>query len=163
MSKTVRGRVQAVSLKPKKDYYGICIDDEWYNGSGDLKQNLKEAEVELEVKENTEDFIDIENYDIIEEDSEDDEQGRGSNPANGERESSNSRSKTSSSTSMSERQASIQANSMTKTAAEIVAEHGDVHDGEFIEEVSSVAHGLNEISSSIREENLEWTQQRNAT
>lgn len=156
MSKTVKGSVQAVSLKPKKDYYGVCIDDEWYNGSGDLEQNLEEAEVELEVKENSEDFIDIENYDIIEEDSEDDEQGRGSNPANGERESSNSQSKTSSNnTSMSERQASIQAQSMTKTAAEIVAEHGDVGDGEFIEEVSTVAHGLNEISSDIKEENLE--------
>ena len=39
--------------------------------------------------------------------------------------------------------------------AEIVAEHREVDDGEFIEEVSKVAHGLNEISSSIREENLE--------
>jgi len=154
MSKRVKGRVQAVSLKPKKDYYGICIDDTWYNGNGDLKENIKEAEVKLEVKENSEDFIDIKNYDILEEDSQDAQRRDNSNAGSGGE--SNSSPKTSSTTtSMSERQASIQANSMTKTAAEIIAEHGDVDDGEFIEEVSTLAHGLNEISSDIREENLE--------
>jgi len=153
MSKTVKGRVQAVSLKPKKDYYGIYIDDTWYNGSGDLEENIEEAEVKLEVKENSEDFIDIKNYDVLEEDSQDAQRREPSNAGSGGE--SNSGPKTSSTTTMSERQASIQANSMTKTAAEIVAEHGDVDDGEFIEEVSKVAHGLNEISSDIREENLE--------
>jgi len=154
MSKTVKGRVQAVSLKPKKDYYGICIDDTWYNGSGDLKENIEEAEVKLEVKKNSENFIDIKNYDILEEDSQDAQRRDNSNAGSGGE--SNSGPKTSSTTtSMSERQASIQANSMTKTAAEIVAEHGDVDDGEFIKEVSTLAHGLNEISSDIREENLE--------
>lgn len=156
MSKTVKGRVQAVSLKPKKDYYGICIDDNWYNGSGDLQQNVEEAEVELTVKENTGFFIDIEEINIIEEDSEDDAQSRGSEPVSqGEREKSDDRTKTSSNTPMSERQAAIQANSMTKTAAEIVAEHEDVSDGEYIDKVSTLANGLNQISSNIREENLE--------
>jgi len=154
MSKTVKGRVQAVSLKPKKDYYGICIDDKWYNGSGDLEENIEEAEVKLEVKENTEDFIDIKNYNILEEDSQDAQRREPSNAGTGSG-SSDSGPKTSSTTRMSERQASIQANSMTKTAAEIVAEYKEVDEGEFIEEVSKVAHGLNEISSDIREENLE--------
>jgi len=155
MSKTVKGRVQAVSLKPKKDYYGICIDDTWYNGNGDLEQNLEEAEVKLEVKENSEDFIDIKNYDILEEDSQDAQRRDNSDAGSGSGSSDSGTKTSSTTTSMSERQASIQANSMTKTAAEIVAEHGDVDDGEFIEEISKVAHGLNEISSSIREENLE--------
>jgi len=155
MSKTVKGKVQTTSDKDSKDFFGICIDDDWYNGPDSLEKDLEGETVELTVDPEA-DFLDIEEIDIIEEDSEDDEQGRGSNPANGERESSNSRSKTSSTTtSMSERQASIQANSMTKTAAEIVAEHTEVNNGEFIEEVSKMAHGLNQISSDIREENLE--------
>jgi len=160
MSKTISGRVQAVSLKPKKDYYGVCIDDEWYNGSGDLEQNLEEAEVELEVKKNTEDFIDIENYDIIEEDSEGDEQGRGSNPANGERESSDSRSKTSST--QVPRQISIEAQSMVGKAIDNAEYSYNENPKKHIDEVDQRSQAYNNIKEdrikeimNKREENLE--------
>jgi len=154
MSETVKGRVQSVNDKEDNDWFGICIDDTWYNGDDSLTQDVTNFKLKIEY-EDQDDWNKIQKINVLEEDSEDAQRREPSNAGLGSG-SSNSGGKTSSTTtSMSERQASIQANSMTKTAAEIVAEHGDVDDGEFIEEVSTLAHGLNEISSSIREENLE--------
>jgi len=157
MSKTVKGRVQAVSLKPKKDYYGICIDNTWYNGSGDLEENIEEAEVKLEVKENSEDFIDIKNYDILEEDSGDAQRRDSSNAASGGE--SDSGPKTSSTTtSMSERQAGKFAVASAMKAVEVLVEQVDItelEEGEFEEELSTKSNGINNVMKKRFEENLE--------
>jgi len=154
MSKTVKGRVQAVSLKPKKDYYGICIDDTWYNGSGDLKENIEEAKVKLEVKENSEDFIDIKNYDILEEDSQDAQRREASNAGTGGE--TNSGPKTSSTTtSMSERQAGITATSAVKQAREEVSVSYDEDKKKHLERVDEISQAYNNISKDRMEENLE--------
>jgi len=153
LSKTVTGRVQDVHDKESNDWFGIKIKGDYYNGDDSLTQDVKGFKLEIEY-EDQDNWNKIQKINVLEEDSQDAQRREASNAGTGGE--SNSGPKTSSTTtSMSERQASIQANSMTKTAAEIVAEHKEVDEGEFIEEVSKVAHGLNNISSDIREENLE--------
>jgi len=152
MSKTVTGRVQDVHDKKSNDWFGIKIKGDYYNGDDSLTQDVEGFKLEIEY-ENQDNWNKIQKINVLEEDNQDAQRRDNSNAGSGEE--NNSGPKTSSTTTMSQRQASIQANSMTKTAAEIVAEHKDVNGGEFVEEVSKVAHGLNEISSDIREENLE--------
>jgi len=116
MSKTVSGRVQATSDKEDNDYFGICIDDDWFNGPGSLKKNLEEAEVKLTVKDNSESFIDIEEIDIIEEANEGGDSSQDSNASSGS--GSSNTGQTSSNNNMSPRQEGITANSAVKLAVE---------------------------------------------
>lgn len=153
MTDTVKGRVQTTSNKPDEDYFGICIDDNWYNGPGSLKENLEEAEIQLEVY--TDDrFIDIKEINILEEANEDGLNGRDESNARSSSggKGSDSGGKTSS---KNPKRANIQATAATKKAADIVAEHRTSDEGEFEEQVSVVAHGLNRIINDIYEENMQ--------
>jgi len=81
--KEVKGVVQAVHDRDSKDWYGVCINDVWYNGddSTEIQQGDK---VKLVVKER-EDSNRIKGFKIMQDDgqnSSSDEQAR-SNPDGG--------------------------------------------------------------------------------
>jgi len=65
---TIRGKIKNFSPKPDEDYYGILIDkgedETWINGNGSIPDELERG-VEVKVKVNQDDFIDIQKIDII--------------------------------------------------------------------------------------------------
>lgn len=63
----IKGKVQAVNDQDEKDYYGICINDEWFNGE-DSTDIQKGDTVKLAVKESDEEFIDIQAAKTIQDD-----------------------------------------------------------------------------------------------
>jgi hypothetical protein len=151
MSKTVKGRVQAVSVKPEKDFYGICIDDTWYNGNGDLQQNLEEAEVQLKVDDNTDAFIDIEEINVLEEANED---GQSRTQAMGEGSGNSNSPSNASSSNMSPRQAGITANSAVKMAAEHTDKNYSDDPQQYIDEVNEMSKAFNEMIKDRLRDNL---------
>lgn len=154
MSKTVKGRVQAVSDKQDNDYFGICIDDDWYNGPDSLNRDLQDAKIKLTVKSDSDDFIDIQKINVLEEANEDDAtSGRDTSDSGNGRGDSNAGSNSSSR--KNPKRANIMATAATKKAADIVDAEKYTNKGEYIDQVSTVASGLNSIMNNLYEENME--------
>ena len=62
----IKGRVQAVNDRESNDWYGICIDDEWFNGDGSTDIEKGDT-VKLAVKE-TDNYSSIEAVKSIQDD-----------------------------------------------------------------------------------------------
>lgn len=54
------GTVEAVADKNDKDYYGVCINEEWFNGEDSLPIDLRKGDRVKMAVNNSEDFIDVE-------------------------------------------------------------------------------------------------------
>lgn len=64
---TVAGKVEAVNDKKDREWYGICIGDDWFNGE-ETTDIEKGDTVELKVND-SDDFIDIESETVLQESS----------------------------------------------------------------------------------------------
>lgn len=77
------GTVKAVADYDSKDHYGICIDEEWYNGKDNLPIHLEEGdEVKMAVND-SEDFIDIEAVKKIQDGKQDNNRSEKTSSKNG--------------------------------------------------------------------------------
>jgi len=154
MTEKVKGRVSQVADYKSNAYFNIAIGDpenkdNWFIGGGSTDADEGDK---VEVKHSGDNSI--KEINVLEEDNEDgpNKNGRaGSDSGNRGRGESNSGKHSS----PNPKRANIQATAATKKAADIVAEHRTVEEGEFEEQVSTVAHGLNRIMNDLYEENMQ--------
>jgi len=168
MNSTVRGKVEDVNLNPKKSYYGVRIDGEWFNGELDgavTAEHVKDfrgMKLRLEVN-GSDDFIDIENVRVEEnkDASQKNKEKRVESDASpGEGSVSDSAGVNSSTPSnnknvLSPTQANITAQASVKLAVEHVSTRPEESVGEHIEEVNELARGYANIMKSVTEEHIE--------
>jgi len=163
----VKGRVQAVNIKPEKNYYQLLVNDSWFNGelgavTAEHVKSFQGKELELTVKTGGDDFIDIE--DIRVEGSKDADQkgdgrdrksdasgGGGCSDFAGVNSSTSSNNKSV----LSLRQSNITAQASVKLAVEHAEVRPEESVGEHVEEVNELARGYANIMENITEEHVE--------
>lgn len=66
---TIRGTIKNFSPKPQENYYGLLVDDgqdeKWLNGSGNPDDSWNKGD-RAKIKVNKDEFIDIQNVEILE-------------------------------------------------------------------------------------------------
>jgi len=162
----VSGRVQAVNIKPEKNYYQLLINDSWFSGelgavTAEHVKDFQGKKLELTIKTGGDDFIDI--MDIRVEGSEDASQKnnkRVESDASGGGGSSDSAGVNSSASSNNKSVLSpTQANITAQASVKLAVEHAEVRPGdsvgEHVEEVNELARGYANIMESITGEHVE--------
>lgn len=153
MTKTVKGRVQSVNDKEDNDWFGICINDTWYNGDDSLTQDVTDFKLKIEY-EDQDDWNKIQRIDVLEEGSEGGGQGRSSQESGKGNRGSNTGSNPSSLNDMSPRQAGSTANSAVKMAAEHTNKDYGEDPKEYIDEVNEMSKAFNNMIKDRLGENL---------
>jgi len=85
-SSSFTGTIKNFSPKPNEGYYGILIDngqeEKWLNGEGDPKDSWAKGD-RVKVKANMDRFIEIDEIDVIGQDSKGADQRRSGHPSGG--------------------------------------------------------------------------------
>lgn len=149
---TVAGRVEAVNDRSDKNYYGVRVNDEWFNGENSTEISKGDL-VELKVKKNRDSddvFIDIVETSILEEaDQSKDSVSEGStSSAQSEKESMGDKSASSNNFTSKSRDISIKV--ALKTAAEHASTRPSDDQGRHLDEVNELANGYLNIMEGLK-------------
>jgi len=137
-SSSFTGTIKNFSPKPNEGYYGILIDngqeEKWLNGEGDPKDSWSKGD-RVKVKANMDRFIEIDEIDVIGQDSEGADQRRSGHPSGGGSDSGGK----------ADRNDSIIRQVAFKEAAETARQYEYKNQNDLVEEVESLTDEFHKI------------------